>query len=142
MSGSVNLAIIVGNCVKDAEIRSTSAGKEVANLVIATSQNWKDANGEKKEKVEFHRVTIFNPALVKVAKDYVRKGMKIAIQGMIETRKWQDQNGVDRYSTEIVLQNFNGTLTLLEAPKKEPTQHDKEKQNGYVLEMDDETVPF
>lgn len=142
MSGSVNLAIIVGNCVKDAEIRNTSAGKEVANLVIATSQNWKDVSGEKKEKVEFHRVTIFNPALVKVAKDYVRKGMKVAIQGMIETRKWKDQNGQDKYSTEIVLQNFNGTLTLLEAPKKEPSQHDKDKQNGYVPEVADDEIPF
>ena len=115
MAGSVNKVILVGNLGRDPESRSFQNGGKVVNLRIATSENWKDrATGERKEKTEWHSVAIFNENLAKIAEQYLRKGSKVYIEGQLQTRKWQDNAGADRYSTEIVLGNFNGTLTLLD----------------------------
>jgi single-strand DNA-binding protein len=115
MAGSVNKVILVGNVGKDPEIRRTQDGRPIANLRIATSESWRDKNsGEKKEKTEWHSVVIFNENLCKVVEQYVKKGAKLYIEGQLQTRKWQDQSGADRYSTEVVLQGFNGSLTMLD----------------------------
>lgn len=115
MAGSVNKVILVGNLGKDPEIRRTQDGRPIANLRIATSETWKDKNsGERREKTEWHSVVIFNENLCKVVEQYVKKGAKLYIEGQLQTRKWQDQQGQDRYSTEVVLQGFNGTLTMLD----------------------------
>jgi single-strand DNA-binding protein len=120
MAGSVNKVILVGNLGRDPEIRSTQDGKEIANLAIATSESWKDRNsGERKERTEWHRVVIFNDALVNVAKNYLRKGSKIYLEGALQTRKWTDQSGAERYSTEVVLQGYNATLTMLDSRRGE-----------------------
>src|SRR5690242_15397049 len=114
MAGSINRAILIGNVGKDPEIRSTSDGREIANLSLATSESWKDKNtGEKKEKTEWHRVTILNENLVNVVKNYVKKGSKLYIEGSIQTRKWTDKDLIERYSTEIVLQNYGGVIIML-----------------------------
>ena len=114
-AGSVNKVILVGNLGADPEIRRTQDGRPIANLSIATSENWKDRNsGERRERTEWHRVVIFNEGLCRVAENYLRKGSKVYIEGQLQTRKWQDQNGQDRYSTEVVLQGFNSTLTMLD----------------------------
>tara|TARA_Y100000310_G_scaffold75263_1_gene71528 strand:- start:3704 stop:4117 length:414 start_codon:yes stop_codon:yes gene_type:complete len=111
---SVNKVILVGKLGKDPEIRTTQDGKELANLSIATSENWKDKNtGEKKSKTEWHKIVIFQPALVNIAKQYLKKGSQIYIEGSLQTRKWVDKNGADRYSTEVVLQGFNSVLVML-----------------------------
>src|SRR6478752_6397133 len=115
MAGSVNKVILVGNLGKDPEIRTLGSGDKVANLRIATSESWRDRNsGERKEKTEWHQVVIFNENLVKVAENYLKKGAKVYVEGALQTRKWTDQQGVEKYSTEVVLQNFNSTLTMLE----------------------------
>ncbi|HWW65529.1 MAG TPA: single-stranded DNA-binding protein [Sphingomonadaceae bacterium] len=115
MAGSVNKVILVGNLGRDPESRSFQNGGKVVNLRIATSETWKDRNsGERREKTEWHSVAIFNENLANIAERYLRKGSKVYVEGQLQTRKWQDQSGQDRYTTEIVLQNFNGTLTLLD----------------------------
>ena len=115
MAGSVNKVILVGNVGADPEIRRTQDGRPIANLRIATSETWRDRNsGERKEKTEWHTVVVFNEGLCKVVEQYVKKGAKLYIEGALQTRKWQDQTGNDRYSTEIVLQGFNSTLTMLD----------------------------
>ncbi|MBL41401.1 MAG: single-stranded DNA-binding protein [Rhodospirillaceae bacterium] len=115
MAGSVNKVIIVGNLGRDPEVRSMQNGGELVNLSIATSEQWRDRNSnEKKEKTEWHRVVIFNENLVRVAKDFLQKGKKVYIEGQLQTRKWQDQNGNDRYSTEVVLGKFRGELQILD----------------------------
>ncbi|GAB4513234.1 MAG: single-stranded DNA-binding protein [Roseibium sp.] len=115
MAGSVNKVILVGNLGADPEIRRTQDGRPIANLRIATSESWRDRNtGERREKTEWHRVVIFNEGLCKVAESYLRKGSKVYIEGQLQTRKWQDQSGQDRYSTEVVLQGFNSNLTMLD----------------------------
>ncbi|WP_321503851.1 single-stranded DNA-binding protein [Breoghania sp.] len=115
MAGSVNKVILVGNLGADPEIRRTQDGRPIANLSVATSESWRDRNsGERRERTEWHRVVIFNEGLCKVAEQYLRKGAKVYIEGQLQTRKWQDQNGQDRYSTEVVLQGFNSTLTMLD----------------------------
>ncbi|MBU1315510.1 MAG: single-stranded DNA-binding protein [Alphaproteobacteria bacterium] len=115
MAGSVNKVILVGNVGADPEIRRTQDGRPIANLRIATSESWRDRNsGERKEKTEWHTVVVFNEGLCKVVEQYVKKGAKLYIEGALQTRKWQDQTGNDRYSTEIVLQGFNSTLTMLD----------------------------
>ena len=115
MAGSVNKVILVGNLGKDPEIRRTQDGRPIANLSVATSENWRDkATGERKEKTEWHRVVIFNEGLCKVAEQYLKKGAKVYIEGQLQTRKWTDQSGVEKYSTEVVLQGFNSTLTMLD----------------------------
>ena len=115
MAGTVNKVILVGNLGRDHEIRTTQEGKEIANLTIATSESWKDRNsGEKREKTEWHRVVIFSEGLTNIAKQYLKKGSKVYIEGALQTRKWQDNNGQERYSTEVVLQNYSGILTMLD----------------------------
>ena len=115
MAGSVNKVILVGNLGRDPESRSFQNGGKVVNLRIATSESWKDKNtGERKEKTEWHSVSIFNEGLANVAERYLRKGSKVYIEGALQTRKWQDASGADKYSTEIVLQGFNSVLTMLD----------------------------
>ncbi len=115
MAGSVNKVILIGNLGKDPEIRRTQDGRPIANLRIATSENWRDKNsGERREKTEWHSVVIFNENLCKVVEQYLKKGAKVYIEGALQTRKWTDQAGVEKYSTEVVLQGFNGTLTMLD----------------------------
>ena len=114
MAGSVNKVILVGNLGKDPEIRTLTSGDRVANLSLATSETWRDRqSGEKKEKTEWHRVVIFNDNLVKVAENYLKKGSNVYIEGSIQTRKWTDQSGQEKFSTEVVLQKFRGELTML-----------------------------
>jgi single-strand DNA-binding protein len=115
MAGSVNKVILVGNLGNDPESRSLGNGGEVVNLSVATSENWKDRDGNKQERTEWHRVVIFNENLGKVAKSYLRKGSKVYLEGQLQTRKWQDNSGQDKYSTEVVLQRFRGELVLLDA---------------------------
>ncbi|MCK1737185.1 single-stranded DNA-binding protein [Bradyrhizobium sp. 138] len=115
MAGSVNKVILVGNLGKDPEIRRTQDGRPIANLSIATSETWRDKNsGERKEKTEWHRVVIFSEPLCKIVEQYLKKGAKVYIEGALQTRKWTDQSGVEKYSTEVVLQGFNSTLTMLD----------------------------
>ena len=115
MAGSVNKVILVGNLGRDPEIRTMQSGGRVAQLSLATSESWKDRNsGERREKTEWHRVVIFNENLVQVAERFLKKGSKIYVEGQIETRKWQDQSGVEKYTTEIVLRPFRGELTMLD----------------------------
>jgi single-strand DNA-binding protein len=115
MAGSVNKVILVGNLGKDPEIRRTQDGRPIANLSVATSESWRDkATGERKEKTEWHRVVIFNEGLCKVAEQYLKKGAKVYLEGQLQTRKWTDQAGIEKYSTEVVLQGFNSNLTMLD----------------------------
>lgn len=115
MAGSVNKVILIGNVGADPEIRRTQDGRPIANLRIATSETWRDRNsGERREKTEWHNVVVFNEGLCKVVEQYVKKGAKLYIEGALQTRKWQDRDGQDRYSTEVVLQGFNSTLTMLD----------------------------
>jgi single-strand DNA-binding protein len=115
MAGSVNKVILIGNLGADPEIKRTQDGRPIANLRIATSESWRDKNsGERKEKTEWHRVVIFSEGLCKIAEQYLKKGAKVYIEGQLQTRKWTDQSGVEKYSTEVVLQNFNSTLTMLD----------------------------
>lgn len=115
MAGSINKVILVGNLGNDPEIRATQDGREIAHLSIATSESWKDkATGERKEKTEWHRVVVLNDNIVGVCKNYLRKGSKVYLEGSIQTRKWQDKEGQDRYTTEVVLARFNGQLTMLD----------------------------
>ncbi|WP_029415680.1 single-stranded DNA-binding protein [Brevundimonas bacteroides] len=114
MAGSVNKVILVGNLGRDPEIRTTPNGDRIANLSLATSETWRDkASGERKEKTEWHRVAIFNDNIVKVVENYVKKGSTIYVEGQLQTRKWTDQQGVEKYTTEVVIGRFNGNLTLL-----------------------------
>lgn len=151
MAGSVNRVIILGNLGADPEVRNFQNGGKVCNLRIATSEIWKDKNtGERREKTEWHTVAIFNENLVRVAEQYLRKGSKVYIEGKLATRKWQDQSGADKYSTEIVLQGFDGTLTMLDGAsggdKQERSQQggdayrDKSPSGGHD-DMDDD-LPF
>ena len=114
MAGSLNKVMLIGNLGADPEIRSFQNGGRVCNLRIATSENWKDKDGNRQERTEWHTVAIFSEGLVNVCENYLRKGSKVFIEGQLQTRKWQDQSGNDRYSTEIVLRGFNGTLTMLD----------------------------
>ena len=115
MAGSVNKVILVGNLGRDPEIRQMPSGGSIANLSIATSESWKDRNsGERREKTEWHRVVVFSEGLVRVCENYLRKGSKVYIEGQLETRKWTDNSGVEKYTTEVVLRNFNSNLTMLD----------------------------
>jgi single-strand DNA-binding protein len=117
MVGSVNKVILVGNLGADPEIRRTQDGRPIANLRVATSDSWRDkASGERRERTEWHRVVIFNEPLCRVVEQYLKKGSKVYLEGSLQTRKWQDQSGQDRYSTEVVLQGFNSQLVLLDRP--------------------------
>lgn len=126
MSGSVNKVILVGNLGRDPESRSFQNGGKVVNLRIATSESWKDKQtGERKEKTEWHSVAIFNEGLANVAERFLRKGSKVYIEGQLQTRKWQDQSGADKYSTEVVLQGFGGVLTMLDGPNSGGDRQDR-----------------
>ena len=115
MAGSVNKVILIGNLGADPEIRSTQDGRRMCNLRVATTDTWRDkATGERRERTEWHRVVIFSDGLCRIAEQYLHKGSKVYLEGQLQTRKWQDQSGQDRYSTEVVLQNFNSTLTMLD----------------------------
>ncbi len=115
MAGSVNKVILIGNLGRDPEIRRTQDGRPIANLSVATSETWRDkATGERKEKTEWHRVVIFSEGLCRVAEQYLKKGMKVYLEGQLQTRKYTDKDGVEKYSTEVVLQGFNSTLTMLD----------------------------
>lgn len=140
MVGSVNKVILVGNVGKDPEIRTTQDGKEIASFSVATSDTWKDKNtGERKENTEWHRVVVFNDGLVGVIKNYVKKGSKVYLEGQLKTRKWTAGDGVEKYSTEVVLQNFNGTLQMLDSKKSEvETPKDSASKS---TSLDDE-IPF
>ena len=115
MAGSVNKVILVGNLGADPDVRSTKDGRPVVNLSVATSENWRDKNsGERREKTEWHRVVIFSEGLCRIAEQYLKKGSKVYLEGQLQTRKWQDDKGNDRYTTEVVLQNYGGTMTMLD----------------------------
>ena len=115
MAGSVNKVILVGNLGADPEIRRTQDGKPIANMRIATSESWRDkSTGEKRDRTEWHRVVVINEGLCRIVEQYLRKGSKVYLEGQLQTRKWQDQQGQDRYSTEVVLQGYNSTLTMLD----------------------------
>ncbi len=115
MAGSVNKVILIGNLGRDPEVRNTQAGDPIVHLSVATSESWKDRqSGERRERTEWHRVVIFNEHLGKIAQQYLRKGSKVYLEGQLQTRKWQDQSGVEKYSTEVVLQRYRGELTMLD----------------------------
>jgi len=148
MAGSLNKVTLIGNLGKDPEIRSTSDGREIASFSIATSERWKDKmSGEQKEKTEWHRIAIFNENLVRVVKSYVKKGTKLYIEGALQTRKWVDNAGQERYTTEVVLQGFNSTLILLDsrggaqASDSGSSYDEKNTPNFDNSELDDE-IPF
>lgn len=132
---SINKVILVGNVGQDPEIRTTSDGREIANFSLATTESWKDKNsGERKDKTEWHRIVVFSQGLVGIVKNYVKKGSKLYIEGALQTRKWTDNEGVEKYTTEIVLQNYSSSLQMLDSMRTEPNKHQEEKQNGYQKE--------
>lgn len=152
MSGSVNKVILIGNLTVGPELRRTGDGRPIANLRLATNQRWRDkASGETRERTEYHRVVIFNEGLCKIAEQYLRKGSKVYLEGQLQTRKWEDQSGQERYSTEVVLQGFNSALTMLDGrgdggarDSGEPSPNhyaDEEMRAGPANDMDDE-IPF
>lgn len=149
MSGSVNKVILVGNVGKDPEARTMSNGDRVVSFSLATSESWRDkSNGERKERSEWHKVVIFNEGLVKVAESYVKKGSKVYVEGQLQTRKWQDQSGNDKYSTEVVLQRFRGELTLLGDRKAdggdahEDTKPARSAREAPKRVIDEDSIPF
>lgn len=147
MSGSVNKVILIGHLGADPEIRSLNSGDRVCNLRLATSESWKDKQtGERKEKTEWHRIVIFNDGLVKVAESYLKKGAKIYVEGSLQNRKWTDQSGVEKFSTEIVLQKFRGELTMLDGKgsgaARENTDAESASQPYSSASVDEDSVPF
>ena len=154
MAGSVNKVILLGNLGRDPEVRNFPNGGKVANFSIATSENWKDRNtGERRERTEWHNVSITNEALVRVAEQYLKKGSKVYVEGQLETRKWQDQTGNDRYTTEVVLRPYRGELTMLDSRNSssdlqgseysqlQNTSQNSDQENFSSNDMDDE-IPF
>jgi single-strand DNA-binding protein len=162
MAGSVNKVILVGNLGKDPEVRHTQDGRPIVNLSVATSENWRDKQtGERKERTEWHRVVIFNENLAKVAEQYLKKGAKVYLEGQLQTRKYTDKDGVEKYSTEVVLQQYRGELTMLDArggggdtaglsngesfgqssPMERPRSGGAKPQQNFARDLDDE-VPF
>lgn len=148
MAGSVNKVILIGNLGRDPEVRSFQNGSKVVNLRIATSETWRDkTSGERKERTEWHSVAIFNEPLGKIAEQYLRKGSTVYIEGQLETRKWQDQSGTDKYTTEVVLRPFNGALTLLGGGGDGERQERREETQGSGYGAggrpdDDSEIPF
>ncbi|MEL7545372.1 MAG: single-stranded DNA-binding protein [Pseudomonadota bacterium] len=156
MAGSVNKVILVGNVGQDPEVRQFQNGGQVCNFSLATSESWKDKNtGERRDKTEWHRIAVFNEGLIRVIQSYVRKGSKLYIEGQLETRKWQDQSGADKYTTEVVLRGYGGTLTMLDSRSEGQTggrqmsydqgQNGARKMEGpaedFSQDFDDE-IPF
>ena len=133
MAGSVNKVILVGNLGKDPEVRSTQDGMKIVSLNIATSERWKDRNsGEQREKTEWHRIVIFNENLARVAEQYLRKGSNVYIEGQLQTRKWTDQQGVEKYTTEVVLQRYRGEMTLLGGGTRSDTGVNPPSDSNFV----------
>jgi single-strand DNA-binding protein len=149
MAGSVNKVILIGNLGKDPEVRKTQDGKSIVNFSVATSETWKDRNtGERREKTEWHRVVVFSEGLARIAEQYLKKGSKVYIEGQLQTRKWTDQSGQDKYTTEVVLQGFNSTLTMLDGRRDGGAAGDfgggrdsVPSSGGQSFELDDE-IPF
>jgi single-strand DNA-binding protein len=148
MAGSVNKVILVGNLGKDPEVRKTQDGKSIVQLSVATSDSWRDKNtGERREKTEWHRVVIFNDGLARVAEQYLKKGAKVYVEGQLQTRKWTDQSGQEKYTTEVVLQNFNSALTMLDGRRDGGSgdfgggRESLPSSGGQSFELDDE-IPF
>ena len=154
MAGSVNKVTLVGNLTKDPEVRTTQSGSKIVNMTVATSETWNDrASGERRERSEFHRVVIFNERLADVAERFLRKGRKVYLEGALQTRKWTDQSGQDRYSTEVIIERFRGEMVLLdnrqgggqqEAPREQPQQKPAPQQRPPEPQpvWDDSDVPF
>ena len=143
MAGSLNKVMLIGNLGADPEIRNLPNGGKVANLSIATSESWKDkSTGEKKEKTEWHRVTVFNEGLVGVVEKYLHKGDKVYLEGALQTRKWTDQAGVEKYSTEIVLANFNGTMTMLQTKGEGGAGGGQRTSSAPAAPAMDDDIPF
>ena len=148
---SINKVILVGNVGQDPEVRNTQDGREIANFSLATSESWKDkATGEKRDKTEWHRVVIFSQGLVNIVKNYVKKGSKIYIEGSLQTRKWTDPQGVEKFTTEIALQNFNSTLQILDSRDRQSSgdssyssgSSNSKSRNDVSVEENDDEIPF
>ena len=149
MAGSVNKVILVGNLGRDPEVKSFTSGGKVCNLRIATSETWKDrTTGERKERTEWHSVAIFSEPVVNIAEQYLRKGSKVYLEGQLETRKWQDQSGQDRYTTEVVLRPYRGELTLLDGRQGGGSEPDRSQAQGGGVSMPpgfedvEDSIPF
>ena len=157
MAGSVNRVILVGNLCKDPEVRTTQSGGKIVNMTVATSETWNDKqSGERRERSEFHRVVIFNERLADVAERFLRKGRKVYLEGSMQTRKWTDQSGQERYTTEVIVERFRGELVLLDnrqgsgqqeqreqpAPRQEPQMQEPQRQPEPEPAWDDSDVPF
>lgn len=143
MAGSVNKVILIGNLGRDPEVRRTQDGKPICNLSVATAESWRDKNtGERREKTEWHRVVIFNEGLAKIAEQYLKKGSKVYLEGQLQTRKWTDKDGVEKYSTEIVLQGFNATLTMLDGPQEREQTQDRVPASAKTKIDLDSDIPF
>jgi single-strand DNA-binding protein len=152
MAGSVNKVILVGNLGRDPEIRRTQDGRAIANMTVATSESWRDkSTGERKEKTEWHRVVVFNENLCKIAEQYLKKGAKVYLEGQLQTRKYTDKDGVEKYSTEIVLQGFNSVLTMLDRAETQerdrpadiaPPGGNAPRKPAARSPLDDDMVPF
>ncbi|WP_298966173.1 single-stranded DNA-binding protein [uncultured Roseibium sp.] len=148
MSGSVNKVTLVGNLGADPEIRRSQDGRPIANLRIATTESWRNkSSGERQERTEWHRIVIYNEGLAGVAENYLRKGSKVYLEGQLQTRKWQDQSGQDRYSTEIVLQGFNSNLTMLDSPQSgqssgQTNSNTGSNDQGGGFGPQDDEIPF
>lgn len=146
-AGSINKVILVGNVGKDPEIRVTQDNREIATIILATSESWKDkSSGERKEKTEWHRVVVFSEGLVKIIKNYIKKGAKLYIEGSLQTRKWVDNNGTEKYSTEIIIQGYNGTITMLDKmsnnDNRENTNFDHDLSHEDIDKTIDDEIPF
>jgi single-strand DNA-binding protein len=146
---SINKVILVGNVGQDPEIRSTQDGREIANFSLATSESWKDKNtGEKKEKTEWHRIVVFSQGLTSIVKNYVKKGSKLYIEGSLQSRKWTDNQGVEKYTTEVVLQNYNSTIQMLDSSRNSNNEMgssnntQKSRNSDIQVEEIDDEVPF
>jgi single-strand DNA-binding protein len=145
---SINKVILVGNVGQDPEFRTTQDGREIANFSLATSESWKDkATGEKRDKTEWHRVVIFSQGLVNIVKNYVKKGSKLYIEGSLQTRKWTDSQGIEKFTTEIALQNFNSTMQILDSKDRQPStdsysSSSSSKRSDVSIEENDDEIPF
>jgi single-strand DNA-binding protein len=142
MAGSVNKVILVGNVGRDPEVRSAQDGSKIVNFSVATSESWKDKTSrERKDRTEWHRVVIFNPNLAEICEKYLHKGSKVYIEGQLQTRKWQDQSGVEKYTTEVVLSRFKGELTLLDSRSSDGSNIAENFANAETIAVDDD-IPF
>jgi len=145
MSGNLNEVNLIGNLTKDPELRATQAGKRIANMTVATNETWKDANGDRKERAEFHRVVIFNETLAGIAEKYLKKGSKIFLRGQLQTRKWTDDKGSDKYSTEVVVQGFTGLLLMLDSARGGDDAQNRQAERTQATQENaviDDEIPF